>query len=378
MNIGVVTPQYWPSRGPSALYFHALAYGLNEAGYKSIIFCTGSPSEEDGSLSNVKVVRAGAELGAGLRRWKRAVRLIHYHIKAFLFVASNRYRIKKWIIDGPLYWNAGAILAAILFKQRFVYLVHDIYPDVLISAGMLNKDGSLAKLLERLEHWPMNHACRIYTLSKGMSKIVRKRVKDKSKVSHHAFPIHPIFLRNFSRESASYPEKPVLLYAGGLGIAHELAPFSYWAKRLSNRGIVFRLVADYRGTQWEEKEYIKKTNPVSWDKLPRLYRSCSAGYVGLPVNWGEGSLPSKTFSILASGRPVIVVADKKSELYSLISDNGLGLALTHEEALSDKGVEKVQNFLLDRHCLIETFYKVAEYVRHQHSLKSITTNIVGR
>lgn len=68
-------------------------------------------------------------------------------------------------------------------------------------------------------------------------------------------------------------------------------------------------------------------------------------WVGLPVGWGDYSMPSKVFSVLASGRPVVAVADERSELFRLIRDEEIGLVLTHTMAETLGGYHAVLPFL---------------------------------
>jgi colanic acid biosynthesis glycosyl transferase WcaI len=49
------------------------------------------------------------------------------------------------------------------------------------------------------------------------------------------------------------------------------------------------------------------------DRLPEVLASADISLVTLRKGIGTGSLPSKTFSILASGRPAIASVDEQSE-----------------------------------------------------------------
>lgn len=354
--VGIITPQYWPSRGPSALYFHALVHGLAGIGTKVLLFCAGRPEASDLALTGLCAVRCGDDLGAGLTRWRRVVRLAYFHGRAFMFVLKKRTNVSVWVVDGPLYWNFGAILALLVLRKRVVYLVHDVYPDVLVHAGLLQQGGFFVRLFEWLECLPMRQACQVFALSDGMTEALIKRLPKGCAVATLPFPVHPIFFECKPHKTASVQkrDKPVLLYAGGLGIAHYLDPFLAWSKKLGGQdGLIgFRIVADYaRKQEIVEADELDKRSPVSWQELPALYADCSAGYVGLPPNWGDGSLPSKVFSILACGKPVLVVADEASELYRMVCTERLGLALSHEEALTGLGMAKLQRFLLNEDSL---------------------------
>lgn len=382
MLVGITTPQYWPSRGPSALYFHALAHGLTGKGNEVLLFCAGEKDAADYEMKGLTVVRCGSDLGAGLSRWQRLMRLMYYHLRAFFFILTSNASVSVWVIDGPLYWNVGAILAVLLKRLPFIYLVHDIYPDVLIHAGILKKGSFIARLIEWAECFPMRKALRVLTLSDGMTSVLAARLPKKIHVSTLPFPVHPIFFKNENTALSSplLPDPPVLLYAGGLGIAHNLGPFLSWARKAKTcgGGVRFKLVSDFqRSDLWRNENAVEKLLPVPWEQLHALYSECTAGYVGLPRGWGDGSLPSKTFSILASGRPVVAVADGESELSRMIADHGLGIVFDLEEAETELAYMKVMEFLTDAAALAECSKRAVQFAIDSRSPEVIAEQLVG-
>ena len=65
-------------------------------------------------------------------------------------------------------------------------------------------------------------------------------------------------------------------------------------------------------------------------RLPEVLASADISLVILKKEIGKGSLPSKTFSILASGRPVLVSVDEGSETWNLIEKADAGLCVPPE------------------------------------------------
>jgi len=68
----------------------------------------------------------------------------------------------------------------------------------------------------------------------------------------------------------------------------------------------------------------------SRQRLPEVLASTDISLVILKKEIGNGSLPSKTFSILASGRPVLVSVDEGSETWNLIEKAEAGLCVPPE------------------------------------------------
>jgi len=67
------------------------------------------------------------------------------------------------------------------------------------------------------------------------------------------------------------------------------------------------------------------------EKLPEVLASADISLVILRRGIGSASLPSKTFSIMASGRPILVSVDEESETYKLIKRADAGLCVPPED-----------------------------------------------
>jgi colanic acid biosynthesis glycosyl transferase WcaI len=65
-------------------------------------------------------------------------------------------------------------------------------------------------------------------------------------------------------------------------------------------------------------------------RLPEVLGSADVSLIVLRKGMGMGSLPSKTFSILASGRPIIASVDEQSETWDLIQRAQAGLCIEPE------------------------------------------------
>ena len=67
------------------------------------------------------------------------------------------------------------------------------------------------------------------------------------------------------------------------------------------------------------------------DQLPKVLASADVSLVVLKQGIGSSSLPSKTFSILASSRPVLASVDKDSDAWSLVQVSKAGLCIQPDD-----------------------------------------------
>jgi colanic acid biosynthesis glycosyl transferase WcaI len=138
--------------------------------------------------------------------------------------------------------------------------------------------------------------------------------------------IHPLPRQNPFSEEFDLARYFVVLYAGNLGMSQGLDKLILAAKALSSyTDILFAFVGD--GAKREslvsqaETFLIENVRFIPFqprERLPEVLASADIALVSLRSGLENDSLPSKTFPILASGRPIVAVVDRNSALAELI------------------------------------------------------------
>jgi colanic acid biosynthesis glycosyl transferase WcaI len=130
----------------------------------------------------------------------------------------------------------------------------------------------------------------------------------------------------------------VVLYAGNIGLSQGLEHVLAAAELLADHpDFHFVLVGDGAGreqlaAQAEQRRLVNVQflpfQPRA--RLPEVLATADVSLVTLRHGVGSGSLPSKTFSILASGRPVLASVDEGSETWNLVERAEAGLCVPPE------------------------------------------------
>jgi len=142
----------------------------------------------------------------------------------------------------------------------------------------------------------------------------------------------------FSREH-NLTHRFVVLYAGNVGLSQGLEHVLDAAEQLVDRqNLLFvfvgegsskeHLMAQARQHQLPNVRFLP-FQPR--DRLPEVLASADVSLVPLRHGIGTDSLPSKTFSILASGRPLVASVDEGSETWNLVERAGAGLCIPPED-----------------------------------------------
>jgi len=148
------------------------------------------------------------------------------------------------------------------------------------------------------------------------------------------------FIRPLQRQNSFSHEQGlngdfVVLYSGNLGLSQGLENVLFAAKILSHLQ-AYSLCLCWDGanrgklvTQASELglQNVKFIPFQTRERLPEVLATSDVSLVSLQGGIGNSSLPSKTFPILASGRPVLAVADKESGLWNLVQQSKGGMCV---------------------------------------------------
>lgn len=234
-----------------------------------------------------------------------------------------------------------ALLVCRLRGMRLAALVEDIYPDVGVALGTFREGRPLTRLLDRLNRLVLSRADRVIVLSECM----RDRVMDKTgpesegrvDVIHNwadgekIRPLAPAERNSFAEEQG-LRGRFVVQFSGNFGMINDFDTPLEAARLLRGRAdIVFLFIGD--GVKVGEiKEFVSRHGLTNVRVLPyqpreTLLYSLAAGDAHL-VTLAEGlaglSVPSKTYGILAAGRPIIFVGDPRSDIASLVAEHHCG------------------------------------------------------
>jgi colanic acid biosynthesis glycosyl transferase WcaI len=355
IKVMVITPQYAPDFGPSTPIYTALCEDLRRLGL-AVTVITAFPHYA-GSNRNFKYPRKffmkyksdGVSI---LRTYIYSMpkssalrRLFHYGSFNFFstMAAFAEEKPNIFLADAPVLWSGMPLLMrAISMQIPFIYVVHDIYPDVLLRLGVVSNKGFL-KLFGGVENFFYNRASKVSVLSEGFSEnLVRKGIpKDKIAIIPACVDtdfIRPLPRENELRSKWKLENKFVILYAGNFGLSQGLETILDGAAVLKTiKDIVFVFVGN--GTTRDalievaEKKGLSNVRFFPFEpreRVPWVYALADVCLVSLRRDIVVESVPSKSYSIMASGRPMLATVDSNSEVGRLINQVQCGLLVEPE------------------------------------------------
>lgn len=290
-------------------------------------------------------------------RNKTLGRLINY--LTFLVSAFINTIIKKnydyiLLVSNPPVLPIIGYLVNKIRRKPYIYLLHDIYPDMAVKVGAIKEGGLICKVMTSINKKIYNSAYKVIVLGKDMKQnLLDKNVpEDKIEIITNwadREKIYEISKNNEFSMKNNIDDTFNIVYTGNIGRFHDIETILESANKLKERNdIKFIFVGDgYKKKDIES--YIKefsleniKIFDYQYGKTYNQLLNCADVFITTLDKGIEGlGVPSKTYSYLAASKPIIAIMNKDSEIGSLIEENNLGTRVNSGESL------KIVEFILN-------------------------------
>ena len=285
------------------------------------------------------VVKRFRMYGEGKNPLLRALRYCFCELVYLHHLLCDKYDV-AFIDSTPPIQGLKLPIVRLFRKCPVVYNAQDLFPDTLSGTGLAKKGGLLWKIGSWVARVTFNNTDKIIAISEDIKRtLVEEKGIPADKVvvvynwvdSDAVVPIakeeNPLF-----EEFGLNREKFHVVYAGNLGNAQNINIVVDAATRLRDNENVEFVVFGSGGLESDirariETEGLKNLRLLPLQPVERVKYVYSLGDVCL-VSCKEGlggsAMPSKTWSILSCGRPVLANFDE-GELQMILTKNQLGV-----------------------------------------------------
>ena len=301
--------------------------------------------------NNVTVECVGSTAYPRHRMRRRVSNYLSYLALAVPRALALRPDVILAMTDPPVAGIAGAFVARIA-RRPFVYNIRDLYPDMAIG-GDIVRPAKWVERWEKMHRKALNQAARVIVLGDDMrDRIVSKGV-DSDKV---------MVVRDGTTFQSSMPPPNdpvvreircgfsfVVLHAGNLGFYGAWNTLVKAAGVLRNEDIGLVFVGDGAnrasiGAAAGSHSNIRflPFRPVA--QVPHVMMAGDLHVITVRRGLEGVVVPSKLYSTLAAGRPVLVVAPKESDAARIVSESGCGVAVDPDDPLAvAEAIRKLRN-----------------------------------
>ena len=356
LHIALVSAYFAPEITPITHLYANLAEDLCRYGAR-VTVVTNLPSrglrEEERKAYHDRAEETAPEGYRILRVGLKTREKQNFLLRGFRFLSNTNalYRAAKAVqadvyLLGSMPPFLGLVGASLNHHARTVYILQDIFPDSMVAMGKFTEWHPIVRLSRRMEQRIYRKNTSFVTLSEDMKRTLVARGIDPKKIVVIPNWADTDAIRPIAREENTLFEELGLsrdcfyaVYAGTLGILQEPDVMLDAAKLLREERDI-RIVIFGDGALLEHVKariaHEQINNILLFPLLPservaEVYSLGDAALVPLKKGVTRFAMPSKTWSALAAGRPVIVCVDAGSEWARSIEHESYGVCVTPGE-----------------------------------------------
>ena len=342
-RILLISEHFEPSVGATAQLITDLAQELHRRGL-SITVHTATP----GAQLDFPVVRFNAPNSPGVVTTgviKKSLRGTLFLLRSLIWcLHQGQPGDSVVIVSNPPFIG---LLGPVLKLTRgipYVFIFQDLFPRSAVLSGVLREAGPLTLIAQGLMAEICRRSYKTIVLSQAMEERLRRDLGRSLPVTvihnwavERGAPIN----REQSEFAADhgYSSRFCVQYSGNFGRLHDLMTLLESARLLQEQDIQFMFIGG--GTKQSEIETYRNSFGLRnilqlpyqprW-RLPDSLAACDLAAISLIPGAEDTVAPCKFYGILASGKPVLLIARRTCDLAQLVLRAGCGLVVEPGEA----------------------------------------------
>lgn len=266
---------------------------------------------------------------------------------------------KIFIVTNPAPLVILAVLVKIIKRSQLIILVHDVFPENTIPAGIVKSESSIVyRVLKKIFDKAYSKADLLIVLGRDMKEVIQSKIKNtKAKIViienwGDVDQIIPVPKDDVLTLDSELRKKLIIQYAGNIGRVQGLMNFLETVRQVPNENIAYYFVGE--GAVKNEMKNYAETNKLnnvffagaySRAEQQTVLNQSDIALVTLAEGMFGLGVPSKVYNILAAGKPILFIGDPRSEVSLLIKEYNIGYVFTSHK---DPGLVEFLNSIDER------------------------------
>lgn len=352
-RVTILTEYFHPEESATARLLTELAVSLQERDRFDVSAITARPNYHDHDRKR-SVPLYEHHQGVSIRRLRSSrfdkdslpLRVINW--TTFTMLSTLRALFVQtdllFVVSNPPTLPVAAWIRKRLRGTPYVYVVHDVYPDIAVAVGVLDQ-GLTVYLWNQLNNVLIRDADHVVVLGDSMRERVVQKVDGSSEFDSKRVEVIPNWeddrIRPLPKSENEFARKKgtvepfTLVYSGNVGRYHELKTAIRAIQRLERCGrsdIQLLIIGDggkrERLRQYVNQEEIDGVRFLPFqprERLPETLTCGDAWLVGVTVPACGTCVSSKLYAALASGCPVLAITASSDDVARTIQDGDCGV-----------------------------------------------------
>lgn len=370
-KIWIVSEVFYPDETSSGYYLTEIAIHLSK--YQEInVICGSSSYEKQSNIvsnkknlpENINVFRVKTLPFNKNKLVSRVFGLLHL---TFSFAFKLLLKVNKnddvLLVTNPAFLVPIIAIFAKIKHFKLRVLVHDVFPENLVPVNLINQHGWAYKLIKKVFNKAYSSSYQIIVCGRDMKVLFEEKIgkseKDKIVVIENWADIDTIFpVKNQNREiyqNDKLNDKMIFQFAGNIGRLQGLEEFIDIIKKCVNPDLHFVFIGEGALKNFLKEKAVGMSNVTFMPSFNRnqqdiFLNACDVGIVSLYDSMLGLGVPSKSYNIIAAGKPILFLGNKDSEISLMLHEHNIGWQFELTQ------FEDIVNFL-NNFCIEEAYLK---------------------
>ena len=356
-RLWIVSEFYYPVVTSTGFYMTEISEYLVSKGMDIHVICTGAKYNE---IENYHPKKFEIHNGVHIHRVlmaeinknnfvKRAFRLFLSSIfLAFKILKNVKRGEELLVVTNPAFLLALTPVISFFQGIHYELLVHDIFPESLVAIKKINIFSLGYKILKMIFDKSYVNADLCISIGRDMTEVIKRKTKGKTKVelipnwadNKEVFPLRKEDTRLYNQlEISGF----IFQFAGNLGYAQGLDNILSAISLVENKNISFLFIgggakAEVIKAFGEQKENVIYIGFQERSMQKDFLNTCDVAIVTLSDGMYGLGVPSKSYNIMAAGKPILYIGDEKSEIALCIKEYNIGWLVKPDDPYSLKNM----------------------------------------
>ncbi len=230
-----------------------------------------------------------------------------------------------------------------LFKKIYgfniVFISFDVYPEIALATSAVKKESTIVSVMEKINCFCFKKFDKVVVLSNDMKKFIEEHrpiTDEKIEVIPNWFEDNKIEKANSNAfEDFINSDHLVVSYLGNMGTAQDMQTIIDAISELKKNDKVRFVIAGH-GNKKEKIKKVIKSNHLKNVKVYDFLMGTDYDYIlkrsdMFLVSLEEGleglAVPSKMYSYMMAGKPIIAIMDPGTDIYKEVESEQYGYAI---------------------------------------------------
>ncbi|MEH2486967.1 glycosyltransferase family 4 protein [Bradyrhizobium sp. AZCC 2230] len=338
-KIIVASQHYPPDPSTTAAIMAEIACRL--AAEHEVVVLSGSPGELPASQigpNKPRVVAVNNQIAAKAALVRRSISELLFVLRIFVTLLRQLRRGDVVLtVTAPFMLPYAVVAAAWLKCARSVLIMHDLFPDVLVTAGVLRPQSIMVCVMRAANGLMFRALSAVVTIGRDVERLLlsyscmtRNKIRFIPNWATLAPAVRPVTLDNPFRKMRA--ARFIVGLSGNLGFTHDPEIVIEAARLLKDEADIHFMLSGW-GIGFERlKQLQADANLPNISFVARVDDIELEAFLAAADLWiipyrkdaAGVSVPSRFYNLLAVGRPVALVSEPEAEAALTVVENGLG------------------------------------------------------